>query len=201
MAVKMKQRQLEIILEGVQAFTSPSAMCEQYATSAPVAARLLHFAYVRDDIAGLKVVDLGCGTGVLALGAALLGGDATGVDSDERALDLAQTNAKLLGVRASWLNSRIEDFEGSFDTVVMNPPFGAQKRSSDRPFLSKSVRVGKVIYLLHNAVVDGFVRRFLEPNRVTDVINVKLPIAHTFKFHKDEVRYVDAIIYRIEVVI
>ena len=194
----MKQRQLEIILERVQAFESPSAAREQYTTSAPIAAQLLYFAYLRGDIAGLKVADLGCGTGVLALGAALLGGVATG---DERALDLARTNAKLLGAHVSWLNSCIEDFEGSFDTVVMNPPFGAQKRSSDRPFLSKSVRVGKVIYLLHNSVVDGFVRRFLEPNRVTDAIKVKLPIAHTFKFHKDEVRYVDAIIYRIEVVL
>jgi len=197
----MKQRQLEIILERLHAFESPSAAREQYTTSAPIAAQLLYFAYLRGDIAGLKVVDLGCGTGILALGAALLGGLATGVDSDERALDLARTNAKLLGVHVSWLNSPIEDFEGSFDTVVMNPPFGAQKRRSDRPFLSKSVRVGKVIYLLHNSVVDGFIRRFLEPNRVTDAIKVKLPIAHTFKFHNDEVRYVDAIIYRIEVVL
>lgn len=197
----MKQRQLEILLERVQAFESPSAAREQYTTSAPIAAQLLYFAYLRGDIAGLTVVDLGCGPGILALGAALLGGVATGVDSDERALDLARTNAQLLGVHVSWQNSRIEDFEGSFDTVVMNPPFGAQKRSSDRPFLSKSVRVGKVIYLLHNAVVNGFVRGFLEPHRVTDAIQVKLPIAHTFKFHKDAVRYVDAIIYRIEVAV
>jgi putative methylase len=197
----MKQRQLEIVLERVQGFTSPSATREQYTTSAPIAARLLHFAYVRGDIAGLKVVDLGCGTGVLALGAALLGGVATGVDADDRALNVARANAKLLGAQVSWVNSRVEDFEGSFDTVVMNPPFGAQKRSSDRPFLNKAVRVGKVIYLLHNAVVNGFVRRFLEPHRVTDAINVKLPIAHTFKFHKDEVRYVNAIVYRIEVAV
>ena len=196
----MKQRQLEIVLEQVQAFKSPCAAREQYATSAHVAAQLLYFAYLRGDIAGQKVVDLGCGTGVLAVGAALLGGVSTGVDSDEQALDLARTNARLLGVQVSWLNSRIEDFEGSFHTVVMNPPFGAQKRGSDRPFLTKSARVGKVIYLLHNSVVDSFVRRFLEPHRVTDAIKVKLPIAHTFKFHKDEVRYVNAIIYRIEVV-
>ena len=59
----MKQRQLEIILEQVQAFESPSATREQYTTSAPIAAQLLYFAYMRGDIAGLTVVDLGCGTG------------------------------------------------------------------------------------------------------------------------------------------
>jgi putative methylase len=195
----MRQRKLEIILEQVKVFESPSAKLEQYYTPAIVAARLLHFAFLRGDIVGKRVVDLGCGTGVLALGAALLGGVVTGVDSDDRALEIARTNAKLLDVKVTWQQIDIESFAGSYDTVVMNPPFGAQKRRSDRPFLCKAVAVGQVIYLLHNAVVNGFVRHFVEPHRVTDAISVKLPIAHTFKFHKDEVRYVDAIIYRIEV--
>jgi putative methylase len=195
----MKQRTLEIILQRVKVFESPSAELEQYYTPATIAARLLHFAFIRGDITGKRVVDLGCGTGVLALGAALLGGAVTGVDSDERALEIARANATLLDVEVTWLKSDIGGFEGSYDTVVMNPPFGAQKRRSDRPFLRKAVSVGQVIYVLHNAVVNGFVRHFVEPHRVTDAISVKLPIAHTFKFHKDEVRYVDAIIYRIEV--
>jgi putative methylase len=196
----MKQRSLEILLEQVKTFESPSAALEQYCTPAPVAARLLHIAFLHGDITAKRVVDLGCGTGVLALGAALLGGSVTGVDSDERALEIARANAELLGVKVAWLKSSIESFEGSFNTVVMNPPFGAQKRRSDRPFLRAAVSVGEIIYLLHNAVVNGFVRHFLEPHRVTDAIRVPLPITHTFKFHKDEVRYVDAIIYRIEVV-
>src|SRR5665647_3126835 len=195
----MKQRKLEIILEQAKVFDFPSAELEQYYTPATVAARLLHFAFLRGDIASKRVVDLGCGTGVLALGAALLGGVVTGVDSDDRALEIARANANLLDVNVAWLQSGIESFEGSYDTVVMNPPFGAQKRRRDRPLLRKAVSVGQVIYLLHNAVVNGFVRHVVEPHRVTDAISVKLPIAHTFKFHKDEVRYVDAIIYRIEV--
>jgi putative methylase len=184
----MKQRKLEIILEQAKVFDFPSAELEQYYTPATVAARLLHFAFLRGDIASKRVVDLGCGTGVLALGAALLGGVVTGVDSDDRALEIAQDNAKALDVDVTWLKSDIGSFDGSYDTVI-----------SDRPFLRKAVSVGQVIYLLHNAVVNGFVRHFVEPHRVTDAISVKLPIAHTFKFHKDEVRYVDAIIYRIEV--
>jgi len=78
----MKQRKLEIILQQAKVFESPSAELEQYNTPATVAARLLQFAFLHGDIAGKRVVDLGCGTGVLALGAALLGGVATGVDSD-----------------------------------------------------------------------------------------------------------------------
>ncbi|MGZ4863369.1 MAG: METTL5 family protein [Halobacteriota archaeon] len=195
----MKQRKLEITLEQAKVFDSPSAELEQYCTPATIAARLLHFAFLRGDIACKRVADLGCGTGVLALGAALLGGFATGVDSDYLALEIARDNAKALDVAVTWVKSDIGSFDGTYDTVVMNPPFGAQKRRSDRPFLRKALDVGQVIYLLHNAVVNGFVRHFVEPHRVTDAISVKLPIAHTFKFHKEEVRYVDAIIYRIEV--
>lgn len=195
----MKQRKLEILLEQLQVFESPSSELEQYSTPAPIAARLLNVAFLHGDIAGVRVVDLGCGTGILAIGAALLGGIATGIDSDVRALAIARRNAKALNVEVAWRATSIENFEGSYDTVIMNPPFGAQRRSSDRPFLLKAVSLGSVVYLLHNAVVDGFVRRFLKPHRVTDAIPVALPIAHTFKFHKDEVRYIDAIIYRIEV--
>src|SRR5665647_2280162 len=97
----MKQRKLEIILEQAKVFDSPSAELEQYYTPATIAARLIHFAFLRGDIASKRVVDLGCGTGVLALGAALLGGVVTGVDSDERALEIARANATLLDVNVA----------------------------------------------------------------------------------------------------
>ncbi len=198
--VSMKQRQLEIILEQLKTFSSPSAALEQYSTSAPIAAQLLYFAYLRGDIWHKRVVDLGCGTGILAIGAALLDATATGVDADERALELAQANARAVDVDVTWIKSAIQDFEGTYDTVVMNPPFGAQKRHSDRPFLLKATEVSDVIYLLHSATVDDFVRHFLAPNRVTDAIKVKLPLAHSFKFHKQEVRYIDAMLYRVETI-
>ncbi len=196
----MKQRQLEMILEQLKAFSSPSPSLEQYTTSAPIAAQLLYFAYMRGDVWHKRIVDLGCGTGILAIGAALLEATATGVDADERALEVARANADTVGVNVTWITSSIENFEGTYDTVVMNPPFGAQKRHSDRPFLLKATRVGKVVYLLHSAIVNDFVRRFLEPNRVTDAIKIKLPLAHSFKFHKQDVRYIDAILYRVETI-
>ncbi len=189
-----------MILERLQAFSSPSAALEQYATPAPIAAQLLHFAYMRGDIWHKRVVDLGCGTGILAIGAALLGAAATGVDTDERALEVAKSNAGAADVDVTWVRSSIEDFHGAYDTVVMNPPFGAQKRHSDRPFLLKATRIGTVVYLLHSAPADDFVRRFLEPNRITDAIKVRFPLAHSFKFHKQEVRYIDARLYRVETI-
>ncbi len=196
----MKQRQLEMALERLKAFSLPSAALEQYATPAPIAAQLLHFAYMRGDIWHKRVVDLGCGTGILAIGAALLGATSTGVDTDERALEVAQINADIVSADVTWVKSSIDDFQGTYDTVVMNPPFGAQKRHSDRPFLLTATRVGTVVYLLHSAIVDDFVRRFFEPNRITDAVKVRFPLAHSFKFHKQEVRYIDATLYRVETI-
>ena len=48
---------------------------------------MLYHALMKGDIEGKTVCDLGCGTGVLAIGAALLGADRVkGVDSDPKAV-------------------------------------------------------------------------------------------------------------------
>ncbi len=74
----MRLRTLEIALEGLEGFGKPDARMEQYLTPAPLAARLLHHAHLLGDIEGKAVCDLGCGTGVLACGAILLGATGCG---------------------------------------------------------------------------------------------------------------------------
>ena len=87
-------RELESALESVPDFARPRAELEQYKTSAALAARVLWSAAGWGDIAGRSVADLGCGTGVLARGAALLGAAAvTAVDLDESALAAAAAAA------------------------------------------------------------------------------------------------------------
>ena len=93
----MKLKQLEMTLQRLAGFSRPRAALEQYQTPAPLAARLLYHALMKGDIEGKRVCDLGCGTGILAIGAALLGAaSVTGVDIDERALAVARENADLL---------------------------------------------------------------------------------------------------------
>ena len=69
----MKQRQLEIILQQIPKPTKPIAHLEQYMTPATIAADVLFIAYTWGDIHEKIVVDLGCGTGVFAVGAYLMG--------------------------------------------------------------------------------------------------------------------------------
>ena len=66
-----------------------------------------------DDIENKSVVDLGTGTGRLALGASMLGAEyVVGVDLDMPSLGVALRHAKLLGLRPDWVHCDIEAYEG-----------------------------------------------------------------------------------------
>lgn len=70
----MKLKKLQHVLENIETFENPKIELEQYTTSSHIAACVLHTAqFVYGDIYGKRVADLGCGSGVLCIGAALLG--------------------------------------------------------------------------------------------------------------------------------
>lgn len=140
LAGPVRRSELQARLETVPDFPEPSAALEQYRTPAPVAAHLLTLAAEDGAVRGRRVVDLGCGTGVLAIGAALLGGDVTGVDVDPEALRVAQEAAWSLDVDVRWQASDLAAWvpDLPFDTAVMNPPFGAQEPGADRVFYARA---------------------------------------------------------------
>lgn len=158
----MKQKKLEIALSKLKTFSSPKPELEQYSTPGNIAAAMLTIA--SEDIINKSVLDLGCGTGVLSVGAALLGASrVVGVESDETAISIAKENAKEVPVE--FIQSPIEEFSGEpFDTVIMNPPFGAQTAHADRPFLEKACQLGKTIYTLSNSTEGGrtFINQFFK---------------------------------------
>ena len=106
----MKLKHLEMTLQRIRGYHHPQAALEQYQTPAPLAARLLYHALMKGDIEGKTVCDLGCGTGVLAIGAALLGADRVrGVDRDPNAMSGAQENAALLGADVEFIAADVRD--------------------------------------------------------------------------------------------
>ena len=194
----MKQRQLEILLEQVAVFESPSPSLEQYTTPATIAAELLYFALMKGDLMD-TVYDLGCGTGILAIGAALVDTpNVVGFDIDINALITARQSSKKLGVDVEFVCSGIRDVPGRAHTVIMNPPFGAQVKGNDRPFLVRALEVADVIYSIHNEGSYEFIKKFINPAVITDRYNVGFPLRRTFKFHKKDIEVVNVEIYRIE---
>ena len=194
----MRKKHLEMLLEQVEGFRAPKPAKEQYSTPATVAAELLHFAFMRGDIAD-TVYDLGCGSGVLALGAKLLGAEKViGFDDDRDALEIARANAKKLGMDVEFVCCRIDEICGKAHTVVINTPFVAQVRGSDRPFLRKALELSSVVYSIHNAGSMEFIKKFISPSIITDYRSIDFPIKRTFRFHTKEMQVIKPEMYRIE---
>ncbi len=193
----MKKKQLEMMLERLEGFSRPSFQMEQYATPASVAAEMLFLAAMRGELG--TVCDLGCGTGVLAIGAALLGARAIGVEIDSEALAIARRNAKRLDADVDFIRADVRSLLlAGIDTVVMNPPFGAQKASlGDRAFLSSAQKIAKTIYSLHNQGSEGFVRSFMKPCTVQEVYRMPFPLKRCFDFHSQDVKVIGVELYRI----
>ena len=194
----MKLRKLEMLLEGFETFENPDPALEQYMTPPVVAARLLYHAYMKGDIEGQSVLDLGCGTGIFACGAALLGAvQVTGADIDPAAVAGAYRNAERAGVTAEFVVSDILDFScRSFDTAVMNPPFGAQKKYADRPFIDKALECARVTYGIFNEGSTPFIRSYISGRGVIDeTVRCDFPIKRTFAHHRK-----DSLEIRVEII-
>lgn len=193
----MKQRKLEMLLEKVAGFEKPNAFLEQYATPALLAAEILHYAYMQGDLED-TVYDLGCGTGMLAIGAKLLGAeDVVGFDLDRKALEVARANAEQMGVDVEFVHSDVSEVEGHAHTVVMNPPFGAQAKGNDRPFLLSALKHSDVVYSIHNCGSHNFISQFIGDANIADWYTTAFPLKRTFKFHKKEVEIIKVEVYRI----
>ncbi|MBP2133635.1 putative methylase [Methanomicrobium sp. W14] len=154
---------------------------------------------MRGDIEGKKILDPGCGTGVLSCGAKLLGAEyVLGIDVDKRAVEVAEKNAEKLKVDAEFLVSDIKSFEcRHFDTVVMNPPFGAQNVHADRPFIDMALECSDVVYSVFNKGSLGFVKSYVKKRaEVTAAFSCSFPMKKTFSHHTKECVYIDVEIVR-----
>ncbi len=182
----MKKKDLEMALEKVRPFADPDPALEQYPTPATIAADILFSAYSSGDIQGMKVMDLGCGTGIFSIGAALLGaGMVVGYDISDSALDIARENAAQFGLGIDFRRSRVEDVSEGADTVIMNPPFGSQRKGADRPFLEKAMESADRVYSIHMANTLDFIKEYAEAHgrALASYKIYKYMIPHTFSFH------------------
>ena len=179
-------------------FYQPKPELEQYSTPVDIVAEMIKLANSQGDLSG-NVVDLGCGTGRLAIGAALLGAEVTGYEIDDDALELAKSYSKKNDLEIEWINLAIENINKKYDTVLMNPPFGSQRPGADRAFLKKSLEIETKIWTIHMAETKDFVKDFVEKNNgeILSAYEFDFPIKNSMPFHTKDVSNQKAILYHI----
>lgn len=193
----MLKKHLEMQLQKIPSLQFPKPSLEQYSTPSEIATDILFIAYAFGDIEGKKIADLGCGTGIFSIGAKLLNAKkVVGIDIDKNAIEIAKKIAKEFKLKIDFICEDVKKFSEKFDTVLQNPPFGGQKKHADRIFLEKAEEIAKVVYTLHNANTENFVRKFVR-GKITFEKKYDFRIKHLFSFHRKKEIEQEVILFRI----
>ncbi len=147
------------------------------------------------------MADLGCGNGIFAIGAKLLGAERViAIDIDPSSIAEAKKNADAFEVEIELREMNVLDLVEKVDTVLENPPFGAQNRGADRPFLEKALAVGRTTYSLHLADTTPFLERMVGSlgGTVRFQKRYKFEIPHMFEFHDKKKMNIDVVLLCID---
>jgi putative methylase len=201
----MKKKELEIILQKVPSFINPIPDLEQYLTPANIAADIIFLAHQFGDIENKIVIDLGCGTGIFSFGAYITGAKKViGIDIDKYCIGIAKDYAKRNNYEISFLVNDVKNVEENCDTILMNPPFGAQKSNLniDRIFINKGFEISSVFYSLHLTKTLSFIEKLIEKKGgdITFLKKYDFPIRWSFDFHKKKVVNYDISLLRIRII-
>ena len=179
-------------------FYQPKPELEQYATPVDIVLEIIKHAKSLGHFSA-KVADLGCGTGRLAIGAAIAGANVTGFEIDEDALKIARDYSNKKKLEIKWRNLAIENIEENFETILMNPPFGSQRPGADRSFLKKSLEIAANIWTIHLAETRDFVEDFVKQNSgdIISAYEFDFKIKRSMDFHTKDIKKEKAILYHI----
>ena len=179
-------------------FYQPKPELEQYATPVDIVLEIIKHAKSLGHLSA-KVADLGCGTGRLAIGAAIAGANVTGFEIDEDALKIARDYSNKKKLEIKWRNLAIENIEENFETILMNPPFGSQRPGADRSFLKKSLEIAVNIWTIHLAETRDFVEDFVKQNSgdIISAYEFDFKIKRSMDFHTKDIKKEKAILYHI----
>ncbi len=195
---------LAVSLSRLETFTRPDVGLEQYPTDSEIAASVLWNASLLGDIEGKTIADLGCGTGILGIGALMLGAEKVYlVDTDKDALKVAEKNLEATGIdqrRYQLFNKAVSEFSRKADVVIQNPPFGTRKEHADKEFLEKAFELSDMIYSFHKSSTERFVRAISEDAgfEVTHEWRFAFPLKRTQDYHKRKIQRIEVTCFRMK---
>ncbi len=207
-----KKKHLEIKLEQIPPHPQPKVNLEQYTTPSVIASDILWYANNLNDIENKTIIDLGCGTGIFAIGSKLLNAKSViGFDIDQESLNTAINTTKKFKlediefhkvnlIKTENLN---EYLNNEADTLFQNPPFGSQEKvekGADTNFINLASKSAKVIYSFHMQSTEEYITNYFENLNfnVTHKFYYKFPLPKIYEFHKKEQYIVNVVVIRAE---
>ena len=161
-----------------------------------------------NEFTGQVVVDLGCGTGMLSIGAAILGAQhVIGIDIDADALQIAVENIHEFEdtLPIDLLQCSVEDLlDQSFlsaDTVIMNPPFGTRRKGADADFLRAAFRMSRgSVYSLHKTSTRDYIQRLasreLAASEAAVIAQLRYDLPASYSYHKLKTKDIEVDLWR-----
>ncbi|MBS3137984.1 RsmD family RNA methyltransferase [Candidatus Woesearchaeota archaeon] len=205
----LSKSQLAIQLSRLLLFENPLLDKEQYPTDSEIAADILWHAYMFGDIENKTIADLGAGTGILGIGALMLGAkNLIFVDIDQLALEKLQENLEAINITKKKyriihkdINDVLKkDFQKDFpvQVILQNPPFGTKTENADKFFLQKAFTIAPIIYSFHKSSTAKFIEAIAKDHhyKITHEFKYQFPLKQTMKMHKSRIKRIEVSCFR-----
>ena len=194
---------LAVELSKLDVFVSPDVRLEQHPTDSEIAADVIWHAYMQGEVEGRTIADLGCGTGILGIGALLLGAKQVFfVEKDAAALAVLGNNLNKVGAKKGFkiIDGDIASFDEEVDVVIQNPPFGTKDEHIDRFFLGKAFSLADIVYSFHKTATKEFVEKFAQESgfRIGERFDFQFPLKNTMAHHRKKIQRIDVSCFRLE---
>jgi len=201
----MSQKHLARILSRLEIFQNPLIELEQYSTESDVASELLWTVNMHGLIKDKTILDLCAGTGILGIGALLLGAkkvifleqNSSAIVSLRKNIDLLSESYELpeyliVQEDISFFNPKNIGIDG-VDLVIMNPLFSTKIKRRDFVFLEKAFLFSDVVISIHKTSTKNHILNFFRSNHFTliDVFDFKYHLKKTFENHSKSVVFIE----------
>ena len=99
----------------------------------------------------------------------------------------------------NWISMAVENIDESYDTIIMNPPFGSQRPGADAIFLEKALELASNIWTIHMSETKDFIQKLVKANsgEIISAYEFDFLLNKTMPFHTRDKKTKKAILYHI----